>query len=103
MNITYTPDGGTHFGFDRVSAEYTDSRAKHVRLGMAWSVQGNGNHFMLNLTRSGLGAQPVTERISMDNLAGRAEVARQLSMLQGSEEDNALLARLIKIITPAAR
>lgn len=101
LNINYTPDGGMHFGFDRISAEFADSKAKHVKLGLAWSLQGN--HFMLNLTRSSIGAQPVTERISMDNLAGRAEVVRELSMLQGSDADNELLAKAIKVIAPPTR
>ena len=101
LGITYTPDGGTHFGFDRLSVEFADSKAKHIKLNIAIAVQFD--HFMLDLERSGIGAQPVHERVSMDNFARRAEVARELSVLSGSDEDNAHLARLVKVIAPKAR
>lgn len=101
LNLQYTPDGGTHFGFDRMLVEFADSQAKHIKLSIAYALQGG--HFNLQLERSGIGMQPVSERVSIDNLPRRAEVAQELSKLSGSDEDNALLARLIKVIAPPTR
>lgn len=97
LNISYTPDDGVHFGFDRFMIEFTDSRAKFVKVHLAFALQ-QPTQIMLSLEQIGSDGKPQFEQIATGNKARRAQIAAELRKLQSSPEDNALLAKATAVI-----